>query len=217
MITFLNCFQVYTVDREQLVQHIVAESLPQHLGGLLVIDHREWLRHCLRTMANQVVGNQAEHATNCVEAFFAAANNASGPNSPSSGESDNLDAFEDGEFESEDSHDTVPEKHNDEDREKEVEFEKDDVGQKRIQSDLPENVSPAKRTADASLADGIAASITKSPSQRIYEDSIHKPESTAMTMDDFVRYCRQKRKKKLQSDYMHIKMEAPTGTFTEAK
>ena len=209
------------MSRDQLVQHIAADSLPQHLGGLLAVDHKEWLRHCLRTMANQVDGAER----NCVEAFFAAANSA--PNSPSSGESDNFDNLTD--MESEDSRETVPEKHNNEDREKEVEFEKEDgMPTKRIQSELPDNVPPNKRSPEspAHTPDGSAtpprdeepcAHPDAKHLKQMYEDSIHVPEPSAMTMEDFVKYCKQKRKKRLHSDYMTIKMEAPSGTFLEAK
>lgn len=43
--------RVYTVSSAQLQAHIPRESLPTQLGGSLVLDHDDWLEHCLASMS----------------------------------------------------------------------------------------------------------------------------------------------------------------------
>ncbi|ERL85919.1 tyrosine-protein phosphatase non-receptor type 9 [Dendroctonus ponderosae] len=43
--------RVYTVSTAQLQAHIPRESLPTQLGGSLVLDHDDWLEHCLASMS----------------------------------------------------------------------------------------------------------------------------------------------------------------------
>ncbi|KAH6939053.1 hypothetical protein HPB50_015695 [Hyalomma asiaticum] len=45
--------RVTTVSLEQLGAHIPYTSLPRELGGSLAINHKAWLLHCLKSMANR--------------------------------------------------------------------------------------------------------------------------------------------------------------------
>ncbi|XP_064618737.1 tyrosine-protein phosphatase non-receptor type 9-like isoform X2 [Lineus longissimus] len=207
--------RVHTVNKEQLPIHIPLESLPRSLGGLAEVNHRDWLRHCLLTLSNLNMD------PNCVETFFAnATHDTAVINSPSPTGSEN---FTISDMESEDSHETVPEKHNNEDREKEVEVEKEDNLNKKMNGEgVIEDTPPCKRGSDTSPSqsgDQAHGNLPrkKRPSSNMYEDSIHMPEAGGMTVEELVKYVRQRRKNGLVAEYMSIKCEPPAGTFLEAK
>ncbi|XP_074650156.1 tyrosine-protein phosphatase non-receptor type 9-like [Tubulanus polymorphus] len=205
--------RVYTVSLNQLPVHIPKESLPVSLGGVLTSNHSEWARRCIQTMANQL-----ETCTIPTD------NNTQLATAASPGVETNPIISD---MESEDSHETLPEKHNNEDREKEVEFEKDDVskikraGNDQISSSTG-NSLPCKRgseTAAAQCADQSKGTLPRKkhrPPSSAFEDSIHVADG-GLTIQEFVNYCRSKRKVGFRVDYMGIKSEQPTGTFLEAR
>ncbi|GIY21744.1 tyrosine-protein phosphatase non-receptor type 9 [Caerostris extrusa] len=45
--------RVYMANIPQLSLHVPLSSLPQELGGNLQVDHQSWLLHCLKSMANR--------------------------------------------------------------------------------------------------------------------------------------------------------------------
>lgn len=142
-------------------------------------------------------------------------------------------------MDSEESKETVSEKHNHEDREKgvgheenniekEVRVEKDDSqsnGTKRQRdSDSLSSSDSRKRTSDSEKStDGQNVSslpckkrpVSVGPS--IFEESIHKPDDNGLTLEELVEHIKAMKKKGLYDEYASIKMEPPAGTFNTCR
>lgn len=143
-------------------------------------------------------------------------------------------------IDSEESKETVNEKQNNEDLEKEdssdekeVTVEKEDslnlVPSKR-RIDSVGNKDSVKRAAQETNnennidVDSVDAprkkrptSSTSSMSNNAVEDSLHLPEADGMDLDQLVEYTRSMRRRGLMEEYASIKMEPPAGTFTVSK
>lgn len=143
-------------------------------------------------------------------------------------------------IDSEESKETVNEKQNNEDLEKEdssdekeVIVEKDDslnlVPSKR-RIDSVGNKDSVKRAAQETNSENNIdvdsvdtprkkrpTSSTSSMSNNAVEDSLHMPEEDGMDLDQLVEYTRSMRRRGLMEEYASIKMEPPAGTFTVSK
>lgn len=60
-------FQVFTVNKDQLISsnHIPRPSLPRRLGGIVEVNHREWIAKCL-----QKTWGKSECIDNDIAAFM---------------------------------------------------------------------------------------------------------------------------------------------------
>ncbi|KAK9743602.1 Protein-tyrosine phosphatase [Popillia japonica] len=109
--------RVFTVSVAQLLSHIRREALPTQLGGLLQLDHNEWLSFCLQSMttcpesplplfdgktspsSKRMGGNsdlEISSSTNNVDSSWADEVNVNPPSSASSGFSDDDSLHGDG-------------------------------------------------------------------------------------------------------------------------
>lgn len=146
---------------------------------------------------------------------------------------------------SEESKETVNEKHNCEDKEKEnmiadhekeVTVEKEELSpttehvKRKHESDHSSEGDSSKRTADDMQVDTCSANEEdceelprkkKAPSEFTYniyeEDSLHMPEDGGMNLETLVQHVQTLRQKGLYHEYASIKMEPPAGTFVASK
>lgn len=107
--------QVFTLSIPQLQLHIPASSLPQQLGGNLKIDHKAWLLYCLKSMNNRCSSDLCTVSPPPVTDGDAMDTTQTLIRKTSSEETD------------ESQQNSIHEKHNSEDREKEVEVTKDNL------------------------------------------------------------------------------------------
>ncbi|XP_064608455.1 tyrosine-protein phosphatase non-receptor type 9-like isoform X2 [Liolophura sinensis] len=224
--------RVFTVNKSQLPNHIPRDSIPEHLGGGLKINHKAWLQVCLLVAANQNPDMDSYFISRGLHGSLRQTSMSS-----VSSDTDNNVVFSD--FESEGSRETVSEKHNHEEREKEmhdalflnsdtekeVAVEKEDsqhFNYKR--SGLTE--ASRKRSSDSSPSDSYPGDVPPPPLPRkkrppsgpnILEDSIHLPDSGGMTLEELINHIKTLRKSGLFQEYAKIKMEAPAGTFNTSK
>ncbi|XP_062591032.1 tyrosine-protein phosphatase non-receptor type 9-like isoform X2 [Saccostrea cucullata] len=228
--------RVYTINLSQLTQHIPQEALPRQLGGMSTSQHKTWLKLCSQLalkeepdMNSYFVSfkrNTVEDGQDC--SYRSVSSDMSDHNLHHS------------DIDSEESKETVNEKQNNEDLEKEdssdekeVNEEKDDwlnsAPSKRRLDSVSENDS-VKRAAQENNAEiefeeksidspskKRPSSSTSSMSNSTAEDSIHMPEEDGMDLDQLVEYTRTMRRHGLMEEYASIKMEPPAGTFTLSK
>ena len=239
MISIFMPFQVYTVNMSQLPVHIPKDSLPQQLGGNLEWCQKQWLSQCL----HETLGKNNDTA---IRAYFENADKiimdgvanrvaltpASNGSVPSAGDMTPVTSDPD----SEESKETIQEKYNDEEREKEVAVEKDDSNKQLLNTVIPVTVSsinnkddltkdhptpPCKRGNDSSPtqgSDGEAKIMPSMPCKRrptSYDNvqSIHQGEPGGCTADELVECVQIKKQKGLYREYALIKQEPPAGTF----
>lgn len=219
----------------QLTQHIPQDALPEQLGGKFITNHKAWLQLCSR------VALKEDPDMNTY--FVSCKRPSTGDEQGSSCRSMSSDLSENmlhSDIDSEESKETVNEKQNNEDLEKEdssdekeVIVEKDDslnlVPLKR-RIDSVGNKDSVKRAAQETNSennidvDSVDAprkkrptSSTSSMSNNAVEDSLHMPEEDGMDLDQLVEYTRSMRRRGLMEEYASIKMEPPAGTFTVSK
>ncbi|XP_035224642.1 tyrosine-protein phosphatase non-receptor type 9-like, partial [Stegodyphus dumicola] len=203
--------RVYMVSVPQLSLHVPLSSLPQELGGNLNVDHQCWLLHCLKTMANRC-GDLCDLVSAPTSPSI-----ANGPYSPQVVRSNGLSAhhfnFMSSEGETDESSDhqnSVHEKQNSEDREKEVEVIKEialSVPEKQVASYSPvQEIIPSDEKLSSS-----------SPSSSLSEDSLHSDISSGQTLEEFIEHLQKKGRKGLHEEYAEIKSKSSEGTFESSK
>ncbi|XP_060063744.1 tyrosine-protein phosphatase non-receptor type 9-like [Ylistrum balloti] len=234
--------RVYTVSLGQLTQHIPKDSLPQQLGGSAPDTHGSWLQVCAKVCANQTAD---------IDSYFMTSKKTVEQNSResvsrrslSSDMSDNLLISD---IDSEESKETINEKHNCEDKEKEIQMngdekaekevtvEKEDScvnnsGKRRRESDPIMESGSVKKTVDSAMdcinSEAIDQNLEipkkKRPlsgsSNNMFEDSVHRPETGGLTLDELAEHCRNLKRKGMYQEYALIKLEPPMGTFNVSK
>ncbi|KAK7495954.1 hypothetical protein BaRGS_00012655 [Batillaria attramentaria] len=223
--------RVYTVNLQELTNYVPKEFLPKTLGGNQAPVHAAWLQLC-RQVALRMQPD--------MDSFFVPPRrmSTSGRGSCSSAthsiSSDTDPHISD--LDSESSKDTIHEKHNHEDREKEKEdgddtlrSGKDDgtyIGAKRRKSSSARrNSESRKRSSELASIEGSGVQSEDRPRKKrplssgsnILDDSIHMPESGGLTISQLIEHVQTVKKKGLFAEYAHIKMEAPAGTFNHSR
>ncbi|XP_061172209.1 tyrosine-protein phosphatase non-receptor type 9-like isoform X2 [Saccostrea echinata] len=228
--------RVYTINLSQLTQHIPQEALPRQLGGMSSSQHKTWLQLCSQLALKE------EADMNSYFVSFKRNTMEDGRDSTcrsvSSDMSDHNILHSD--IDSEESKETVNEKQNNEDLEKEDSSDEKEVNEEK---DDWSNSAPSKRRLDSvSENDSVKraaqenneennfeeksidsprkkrpSSSTSSMSNNTMEESIHMPEEEGMDLDQLVEYTRTMRRHGLMEEYASIKMEPPAGTFTLSK
>lgn len=195
------------VNLPQLPAHVPLSSLPQELGGNLNIDHPSWLLHCLKSMANR-----------CGDLYdLVSPSSVNGPYSSQVVRSNALTAqhfnFLSSEGETDESSEhqnSIHEKQNSEDREKEVEVIKEislSVQDKPVAGCSPlQEIIPSE------------SKLSSSPSSTLSdEDSLHS-DIGGLSIDEFLQHLQLKGRKGLHEDYANIKSKGTTdGTFESSK
>lgn len=195
--------RVFMVNLPQLSLHIPRGSLPQELGGILRLDHSAWLLHCLKTNSNGDLCDISSLPTSpssgmiLYQSYEGMMQNGNGP--LSDGEMDEL-----GELTS-----SLHEKHNCEEREKEVE-----VVKKQEQDTM---LSPCSARADVSVEDKLRDEDTTSPASSPERDSSKDDRKGNMLLEEFIQHLCQKGRKGLYEEYADIKSKPLEGTFNIAK
>uniref|UniRef100_T1IWR5 Tyrosine-protein phosphatase non-receptor type 9 n=1 Tax=Strigamia maritima TaxID=126957 RepID=T1IWR5_STRMM len=204
--------RVFTVNTPQLSLHIPSSSLPLHLGGALEVEHKAWLLYCYKSMANR-------HGDLCDLQSPTPLKNSESEESNSQG---------------------IVEKHNDEDREKEVEVTKlnslllasngDDENAESEGSITfsPNHVSTASEPSPASsdmYVDAADKPLPSSPRMRrpsassgsSHDDSLHFDDGRGTSIAEFIDHVRSRGQKGLYKDYQDIKSRSPEGSFEASK
>lgn len=224
---------MYTVSLAQLPLHIPTESLPMHLGGTIMNSHTAWMQICYRVSTKQSIDLNTY--------FFPYRNVRQGSVSQRSLSSEISDCMIISDIESEDSKETISEKHSCEekekeekmmtDQEKEVNVEKNDScanGSIKRRHDSDINNADDNIQENSNCIDNMKETENESDpppkkrpvsagSNNIIEDSIHMNEATGMTVEQLVTHLKKTKRRGLYNEYAHIKMEAPAGTFTISK
>lgn len=222
---------MYTVNLNELSQYVPREFLPKTLGGNQASVHPVWLQLC-RQVAS---GLQPDMDSYFITPKVSNVSRGSCSSVTQSYSSDTDPHISD--LDSESSKDTVHEKHNHEDREKEkgdaddvtLEKDKDDViaNKKRKSSTARRNSESRKRTSELAMFDDSQRDVQSeelprkkrplSSGSNILDDSIHMPESTGLTIEQLVEHVRTVKKKGLFNEYAHIRMEPHAGTFNHSR
>lgn len=197
------------VSVPQLSLHVPLSSLPQELGGNLNVDHQSWLLHCLKSMTNRC-GDLCDLVSAPTSPTA-----INGPYSPQIVRSNGLTAqhfhFMSSEGETDESSEhqnSIHEKQNSEDREKEVEVIKEislTVQDKQVPSCSPlQEIIPAEDK------------LSNSPSSTLSEESLHS-DIGGLTLDEFIELLQRKGRKGLHEEYAEIKSKSTDGTFESSK
>lgn len=208
------------------------ESLPVHLGGTIMNSHSAWMQLCHKVAIKQTVD---------LDTYFFPCKSFhdSGSVSRRSLSSEISDCMIISDIDSEDSKETVKEKHSSEekekeekmviDQEKEVNVEKNDSNanssaKRRHEDD--EKISEDTKIPNGSVIDNVNETESDIPpkkrpisagSNNIIEDSIHMKEATGMTVEQLVKHLKKTKRQGLYNEYAHIKMEPPTGSLSISK
>ncbi|KAH3837859.1 tyrosine-protein phosphatase non-receptor type 9-like isoform X2 [Dreissena polymorpha] len=216
--------RVYTVNQNQLLEHIPRDSLPNKFGGNLKVDHKHWLQVCAII-----------HQTNdqeVINAYFVSRKRSL----MSQGSSDNSEFVHIDGIESEDSKESVTEKQSNEghekndviDRngfEKEVNFEKEDnrnhSKRRRNSGNQTSKHSNGWSPNDVNESYPVDAYGAPKPCKKRSgsgaDQSMHIPEQGGMTVEELVEHVKSLGKKGLHEEYGLIRREPPAGTFEVSK
>ena len=195
------------VNVPQLPAHVPLSSLPQELGGNLNIDHQSWLLHCLKSMTNR-----------CGDLYDL----VSAPTSPSTvngsqnvrsnaltSQHFNFMSSEGETDESSEHQNSIHEKQNSEDREKEVEVikeisltvqDKPVAGCSPLQEIIP-NEGKLSNSPSSTLSD---------------EESLHS-DIGGLSIEEFIQHLLMKGRKGLHEEYADIKTKNADGTFESSR
>lgn len=125
------------VNIPQLCIHVPPSSLPVELGGTFQVDHKTWLQYCLKSTTNRNLDGISEFQDDCPSQVQ---NGTVMPYNGIISENGLINinsSFNDSEMDIDDTsehHNSVHEKQNSEDREKEVEVIKEDLLQLSVVS-----------------------------------------------------------------------------------
>ncbi|KAF8781645.1 Tyrosine-protein phosphatase non-receptor type 9 like protein [Argiope bruennichi] len=200
--------KLFMVTIPQLCSHIPTSSLPEELGGTFQVDHRTWLQNCLKSTINR-----------CMDEISDSPSVTPSDNGPYNGF--HLHHYNDSDMEENSDHhsDSVHEKYNSEEREKEVEVLKEAmIFEPPKDSDEPCPLTPESAVTDFTEDEENEKPLSSSTvSLSIWEDSVHTENSGGMTLEKFIEYLRMKGRKGLYQEYAEIKNTPPDGTFETSK
>lgn len=222
--------RVTTVSLEQLGAHIPYTSLPRELGGSLAINHKSWLLHCLKSMANRY--NLSSEVPVMPPA-------AALPDNPAEQAMENDavagEVTEEEEEEEEASsaaqptpcvqtQNSVQEKQNCEEREKEVEVIKEPAAATAAKKEEEPSEQARVTTASPELVTEEEED-EKCPSSSSVSSSSQWDEGTAngerkdgaVTLEEFISQLQVKGRRGLYQEYSELKAKSPEGTFVTAR
>lgn len=220
--------RVTTVSLEQLGAHIPYTSLPRELGGSLAINHKSWLLHCLKSMANRY--NSSSELPVVPPAAALTAN----PAEPMENDMVAGEVTEEEEEEEASSaaqpapvqtQNSVQEKHNCEDREKEVEVIKEPASATAAKREGEPTEQARVATASPELVTEEEEEEEKCPSSSSVSSSSQWDEGTAngdrkdgaVTLEEFISQLQVKGRRGLYQEYSELKAKSPEGTFVTAR
>ncbi|KFM67547.1 Tyrosine-protein phosphatase non-receptor type 9, partial [Stegodyphus mimosarum] len=208
--------RVFMVSIPQLCIHIPPTSLPKELGGSFHVDHKAWLQHCLKSTTNRYLDEVSESVSPTLQNGPLPFNGIISENGVihmnSSYNDSEMDIDETSERQN-----SVHEKHNSEEREKEVEVLKEDL----LQVSVKDNEEPCPLTPESGVTDFTEDEekhlSSSSASLSIWEDSVHSENCGGMSLEEFIEHLRTKGRKGLYQEYAEIKAAPPEGTFETSK
>lgn len=195
------------VNVPQLPAHVPLSSLPQELGGNLNVDHKSWLLHCLKSMANRC-GDLYDLVSAPTSPTAANGNSTQVRSNGLTAQHINFMSSEGETDESSEHQNSVHEKQNSEDREKEVEVIKEislTVQDKPVAGCSPlQEIIPSEEK------------LSSSPSSTLSDESLYC-DIGGLTLDKFIEYLQAKGRKGLHDEYSEIKSKSIEGTFDSSK
>ncbi|XP_042910680.1 tyrosine-protein phosphatase non-receptor type 9 isoform X2 [Parasteatoda tepidariorum] len=211
--------RVFMISVPQLCLHVPIASLPLDLGGSFHVDHKLWLQHCLKSTLNR----KSEETSNTPLSPSPILNGTSFNGNITDLSAFQLQTFNDLEMDidetSSDHQNSIHEKHNSEEREKEVEYLKENLLQDAIKdSDEPCPLTPESVVTDFTEEDDNEKHLSSSSaSLSIWEDSAQSDTGGGRTLEEFIEYLRTKGRKGLYHEYAEFKAAPPDGTFETSK
>ena len=221
---------MFTVNLSELPIHIPRDSIPKQLGGHLVPNHIGWLKICF-----QVATGQNPDMSSYFISRISHQGNESKEVIQSGTSTDTEPHIFISDLDSEESKETVCEKYNDEEKEKEAEdrakkekeviVEKEMlISQKLQQSEFRSSADTRKRSSDSdknqSEINDPSLPCKRRPvsiNSQTYEESLHMPTDSGIDIEALAERVRTLRKKGLQQEYLSIRSESPTGSFHVSK
>ncbi|XP_035210357.1 tyrosine-protein phosphatase non-receptor type 9-like, partial [Stegodyphus dumicola] len=208
--------RVFMVSIPQLCIHIPPTSLPKELGGSFHVDHKAWLQHCLKSTTNRYLDEVSESVSPTLQNGPLPFNGIISENGVihinSSYNDSEMDIDETSERQN-----SVHEKYNSEEREKEVEVLKEDL----LQVSVKGNEEPCPLTPESGVTDFTEDEekhlSSSCASLSIWEDSVHSENCCGMSLEEFIEHLRTKGRKGLYQEYAEIKAAPPEGTFETSK
>ncbi|CAN8004975.1 unnamed protein product, partial [Ixodes hexagonus] len=205
--------RVTTVSLDQLSLHVPYNALPRELGGNLSLNHKAWLLHCLKSMANRY------GASNDVPPVPLPA--LVPPSSPGEeGEGDMTEGEEDGSSAALPTPadllvGSVHEKHNCEEREKEVEV----IKNQGRDAQEPAANNPSSGGAPPPLAVSMGEEEEECPSSASSSSQWEEGGECqgGVTLEEFIGQLQVKGRKGLYQEYGELKAKGPQGTFVTAR
>lgn len=210
--------RVFTVNLTELPIHIPRDSIPKQLGGHLVPNHTGWLRICFQVATNQnpdmssyFISRLPQQGTESKEVIQSGAS------------TDTEHQIFISDLDSEESKETVCEKYNNEDKEKEAEDRAKKEKEVIVEKETSEKVQQTdfrssdtrKRSSDCdkNQSEINDPNLPCKRKPQIYEESLHMPTDNGMGIEALAERVRTLRKKGLQQEYLSIRSESPTGNF----
>lgn len=184
-------FQVYTTTMSQLVAHVPEDNLPTSLGGSLHVNHESWMQYCIKCTDSKQKSDYCDVSSFLDNKFNQLAHMDLLSEREASTTSAELPSDASGEILN-----NIAEKHDSEEREKEVTVEKNGSS---ILNHV-DTVPPSKPLIDK---DSIF-------------DSIHRGTS-GLTIEEFVEMVRKKGRNGLYQDYGLIRAAETDGTFETSR
>jgi hypothetical protein len=218
--------KVFTINIQQLGNHIPLTALPRRLGGSRDIDHRAWITQCLQAAwhkSSAVNDDREERILSYVASIV--------PLSPSDVGRPSISSFSpgDGVWDTESlsaalGSDSVPG-----DLDWDASFNSTFAGEPPVspytmmsrKRSIEQSPPPTAEVASDSLTAMQPMLLTSPPPakrrQPTDDGSIHGPDDGGLTVQELVEYCRIKGQRGLFREYKAIKEEVPDGTFEVSK
>ncbi|XP_055956463.1 tyrosine-protein phosphatase non-receptor type 9 isoform X1 [Patella vulgata] len=222
--------RVFTVDLTQLSKFLPKECLTPYFNSNIrhpTPGHKEWLELCKEVAIHQCPNMDSYFITRKRGRDSLDECDSQGSVSRSVSSDAEL-RISDIDTNSEASKETINEKHNHEDREKEHEIEGTDSEKEvTVEKDGTSLTGGKRRRTSGTDSDRFKRNSEISPTaekkrpmssgSNILDNSIHMPDDQGLTLTQLVDHVKQLKKRGLYAEYAHIKMEPPKGTFNESK
>lgn len=196
------------VNVPQLPAHVPLSSLPRELGGNLSIDHQSWLLHCLKSMTNRC-GDLYDLVSAPTSPTSALNGSQNARSNALTAQHFNFLSSEGETDESSEHQNSIHEKQNSEDREKEVEVIKEIS--LTVQDKPVAGCSPLQEIIPDE------SKLSNSPSSILSdEESLHS-DNGGLTIDEFIQHLLMKGRKGLHEEYAEIKARNTDGTFDSSR
>lgn len=207
--------RVITVGLDQIGLHIPYSALPRELGGNLSLNHKAWLLHCLKSMANRY-GSSGDGRVLTPSPDHVLFSHTAASDEAETTENEEDVSTSASVAAAEEVRGSVYEKQNGEEREKEVEVTKD-CGKEAT----PYNAVNGEAVA---VLEGVSSTPTEEDEEKCLSSASSVPSwdedrepRNGVSLQEFIAGLQVKGRKGLYQEYAALKAQEPEGTFEAAR